>query len=81
MRKVLITLALLVATATPAWATSGGPGDDVIHGTPGQDVLRGGPGDDVIYSGRGADAVFGGQGFDICYVGPRDAVVGCEEVR
>jgi hypothetical protein len=84
MRRLLATLALTVAlvlSALPAFASGGGAGDDVIHGTPGNDSLYGGAGNDTIRSGGGQDSVWGGPGYDVCYVGSRDLFIGCEVVK
>lgn len=58
------------------WLTTitGGPGNDVIHGTNGRDYVDGGDGCDTIYGRGGDDRLRGGAGnatdFDRLYAGP-----------
>ena len=49
--------------------TSGGCGDDVIHGDCGHDDIDGGHGDDEMRGGKGHDRLDGGKGDDRIYGG------------
>jgi Ca2+-binding RTX toxin-like protein len=62
-----------VGAVASAGTSTGGAGDDVLHGGPfpdtldggaGNDTLDGGPGDDTLSGGDGDDAVTGGDGPD-----------------
>lgn len=90
LRRIFATLAItvvLILSALPAFAGSGGAGNDLLYGTPEADVLSGGTGADVIFGragddtisgGRGSDSIWGGRGFDTCDVDAQDIVSGCE---
>jgi Ca2+-binding RTX toxin-like protein len=81
------TAAAVLAFGGYALAGSGGPGDDVLHGSAGRDVLDGGGGFDLLYGkagrdlldgGAGVDVLYAGPGFDVCIVTRGDVTRGCE---
>jgi hypothetical protein len=88
MKRLVAAMALgLTLLATPALASMGGPGNDLIYGTSAADRLTGGRGSDVIFGragddfiagGPGSDSIWGGRGFDTCDVDFQDIVSGCE---
>jgi Ca2+-binding RTX toxin-like protein len=48
-----------------AVAISGGPGDDILHGSDGPEMLLGDAGGDVLDGGLGRDRLLGGAGDDV----------------
>ena len=88
MKRLVAAMTLgLTLLATPALASMGGSGADLIYGTAeadrltggrGFDVIFGKAGDDFISGGAGSDSIWGGRGFDTCDVDSRDIVSGCE---
>jgi uncharacterized delta-60 repeat protein len=63
---------------------SGGPGEDIIHGSDGRDWIDGGPGSDVLYGHAGDDRIWGDyfsgdplRDADVIFAGPgNDDVIG-----